>query len=575
MADDGLPTGSTVTQWWTVFSGPGTVSFSNPTSVTTTATFSLAGVYVLQLTASDTQLTGSAQTTVTVLAQNQPPVMTLPGGLVIQLPATALLPATVTDDGLPLGSTVTVTWSKVSGPGTVTFANPASASTTASFSNPGTYVLQLVASDTQLSTTGQTSVIVLPPAAPPPTVQLLSPADGLEITQPTGVTANVSNGAWQLQYALYNSSSASLNWVTIATGAGAVNGAIATFDPTLLLNGTYQLRLTSTDNLGQTSTATTTVTVARNMKVGVFSLAFNDLTVPLTGLPITITRSYDSRDKGVGDFGVGWRLSLSSIRLQKNRSLGLSWFEDVSDSLYTPQWCVTSTNSKLVTIAFPDGTVYKFQATMTPQCQTIESITNATLSFTQTLATAGTAGATLAPVNGGAIAFDGTLPGVVNALSADASGLYDPTTFRLTLANGVSYVIDQTLGVTSITDTNGNTLTINSNGITSSTGVNVPFVRDSQGRITKITDPNSKSLTYTYNGADLASVTDRQSNTTTSGYAPGDYLNSITTPNGVQALTNSYDSSGRLTGSVDGLNGSISYNHNIQNRTETVSDRMG
>jgi hypothetical protein len=34
-------------------------------------------------------------------------------------------------------------WSMVSGPGTVTFANPAALSTTATFSIPGTYVLRL------------------------------------------------------------------------------------------------------------------------------------------------------------------------------------------------------------------------------------------------------------------------------------------------------------------------------------------------------------------------------------------------------------------------------------------------
>ena len=38
-----------------------------------------------------------------------------------------------TDDGLPAGSTVAVTWSKQSGPGTVTFAAPSAVATTASF----------------------------------------------------------------------------------------------------------------------------------------------------------------------------------------------------------------------------------------------------------------------------------------------------------------------------------------------------------------------------------------------------------------------------------------------------------
>jgi hypothetical protein len=45
------------------------------------------------------------------------------------------------------GSTPVVTWKMYSGPGTVTFGNTAQAATTASFSQPGTYILMFSASD--------------------------------------------------------------------------------------------------------------------------------------------------------------------------------------------------------------------------------------------------------------------------------------------------------------------------------------------------------------------------------------------------------------------------------------------
>jgi len=58
--------------------------------------------------------------------------------------------------------------------------------------------------------------------------------------------------------------------------------------------------------------------VSRNRKLGFFTISFNDLTVPMPGLPIQIVRTYDSRQKDiVGDFGPGWALSLANIRLQK------------------------------------------------------------------------------------------------------------------------------------------------------------------------------------------------------------------------------------------------------------------
>jgi hypothetical protein len=69
----------------------------------------------------------------------------------IALPGNANLNGSVSDDGLPASSTMTTTWTKVSGPGTVTFANPNVTGTAAAFSEAGTYVLRLTANDSQLS----------------------------------------------------------------------------------------------------------------------------------------------------------------------------------------------------------------------------------------------------------------------------------------------------------------------------------------------------------------------------------------------------------------------------------------
>jgi hypothetical protein len=46
---------------------------------------------------------------------------------------------------LPLGAALASAWTKVSGPGNVTFTSPSSASTGATFSTAGTYVLRLTA----------------------------------------------------------------------------------------------------------------------------------------------------------------------------------------------------------------------------------------------------------------------------------------------------------------------------------------------------------------------------------------------------------------------------------------------
>jgi MYXO-CTERM domain-containing protein len=78
----------------------------------------------------------------------------------------AALNGTVMDDDAPvtLGN-VETTWSKQSGPGTVTFDDANAVDTTAAFSLPGTYVLTLAASDTEL--TGSDTVTVTVSAIDP------------------------------------------------------------------------------------------------------------------------------------------------------------------------------------------------------------------------------------------------------------------------------------------------------------------------------------------------------------------------------------------------------------------------
>ena len=97
---------------------------------------------------------------------NTAPVVNAGADQTVTLPATASLSGTATDDGLPYPpGTLTTTWSAVSGPGTVTFANPAAAATTATFSVAGTYTLRLTASDSALSSSDDIVITVNP--APP------------------------------------------------------------------------------------------------------------------------------------------------------------------------------------------------------------------------------------------------------------------------------------------------------------------------------------------------------------------------------------------------------------------------
>src|SRR5258708_2603664 len=228
---------------------------TNINQADTQALFTAVGQYTLKLTASDGQLSTSATVNVTVNPAppgNQAPVVSAGPNQTILLPAnTVTLNGSAQDDGLPAGSVLGVAWSEVSGPALVSFSAPSAAITTATFTSAGTYVLQLAANDSQFTSTSNVTIVVSagPVSGSGVTVQIVSPADGAVITTRTPVIANISGGSWTLEYALNGDDDLfNRTYTTIASGLGAVNNApIATFDPTLLLNGMYVIRLTSVD----------------------------------------------------------------------------------------------------------------------------------------------------------------------------------------------------------------------------------------------------------------------------------------------------------------------------------------
>ena len=130
-----------------------------------------------------------------VATVNSTPTVSAGSDKSVALPQSVSLQGTATDDALPLNSTLSVSWSKVSGPttggqaGTVTFANPSSAITTATFSRQGTYVLRLTATDGSLSATDDVTITV---TRANPTVSITSPQAGTALTLNTPVPVTVS-----------------------------------------------------------------------------------------------------------------------------------------------------------------------------------------------------------------------------------------------------------------------------------------------------------------------------------------------------------------------------------------------
>src|SRR5687767_13281191 len=85
--------------------------------------------------------------------------------------------------------------------------------------------------------------------------EITAPDDSATVTAPTNIMGTGSSTilqSYQLQYRLREDEDGT-NWVSFATGTSSViNGVLGVFDPTLLLNGIYEIRLQVTDTAGRT-----------------------------------------------------------------------------------------------------------------------------------------------------------------------------------------------------------------------------------------------------------------------------------------------------------------------------------
>ena len=480
---------------------------------------------------------------------NAAPVVSAGTPQTVILPSPAILSGAVTDDGLPAASTVSVTWTKVSGPGTVTFDNANQANTSAAFSVAGSYVLQLSATDGTLTTNSTVAITAInnPNWS---SGWIAAPLDKSTVTQPVPVTLipGITLTSGTLTYWPANSPQSVVTLSASTTGTGQ----ISTFDPTLLNNGKYFIVLSATNSLGATMTSQVYVTVAGDYKPGRVTATVTDLKVPATGLPITISRTYDSLTRGTSmDFGYGWKLG---IQVQ----MEVSPTADVTFTI----------NGQRRTFYFTPSTTFIPGYYVT--------------GFT---AEAGLFGSLTAPYDncGGTPGAPIPLQRVGNvfqcALNNNGAG-YQPTTYQYTDAYGRVYAIGSDGNLQSLKDLNANTLTVSPSGISSTTGLNVPFVRDTQGRITRITDPLGNQYNYTYDtNGNLSTLTLPPSPPTvllpvTYTYDTTRLLLSGLDPRG-KTVTTEYYTDGKLKSVTDAENQKTSFVYDVPANKTTVTNPDG
>ncbi|PYT22681.1 MAG: hypothetical protein DMG57_34495 [Acidobacteria bacterium] len=178
-----------------------------------------------------------------LVTTNKPPVVNAGPDFAITLPATASLGGYALDDSLPVG-TLTLAWSKASGPGTISFSNPASGYTTATFSQSGTYTLRLTASDGALSGSDDLVITVSDSTTPS------APSFSSFTATPGSITAGQSSTlAWTTSGA-----------TSVAITPGTFTSTAASGSTTVSPTATTTYTLTAS-NAGGSTNATATVTL--------------------------------------------------------------------------------------------------------------------------------------------------------------------------------------------------------------------------------------------------------------------------------------------------------------------------
>ncbi len=250
-----------LTALWSQLSGPGTVAFDDPAAMATTATFSMPGIYELQLNVSNNSAGSLATVTITV---EQAPAVTLAASPAITWPANQLiLTGTVVDDGLPVGNVLNQVWTQVSGPGTVSFDAPVQTDSltgtvitnqpmvTATFSAPGTYTIQLAADDGLGTNQAQVAVFV----NGPPMVSLTNPTNTavLALSAPVALQAEaISLTGVITNVAFFDGT----DLLGLGTALEDGTNYVFTWPATNLTVSTHYLTAIATDNNGLSGTST-------------------------------------------------------------------------------------------------------------------------------------------------------------------------------------------------------------------------------------------------------------------------------------------------------------------------------
>lgn len=276
----GTVTGELTSSQWSQVSGPNTANIADATNLTTEVTGLMEGVYVFELSATNTGGTTTATVTITVKAPSAPqaPVVHAGADQAVTLPQTSALL-----NGVVTGTDYDAEWTQINGPNTAVIVNVNSASTEVSNLIEGVYTFVLTATNAGGTNTDTVTITVHPEQVEAPAVDLGS-NDNISVTLPTNSVS--------LSAAISAGIANSILWSQVSGPNTATIEAPEQLDTKIsgLVQGVYEFRIIVSNGAGS-DTATVTITVNAAAVQAPVVDAGDDQTITLPVNSITLIAS--------------------------------------------------------------------------------------------------------------------------------------------------------------------------------------------------------------------------------------------------------------------------------------------
>lgn len=249
-----------------------------------------------------------------------------------------------------------------------------------------------------------------------------------------------------------------------------------------------------------------------NMGTGNYIYQYKDLFIPGRGLPLSISRTYNSMDAYSGPFGSGWTFNYNVNLVVTGSGDVVVMREDGRRDTYKLN---------------PDGTYSP-------------------------------------PLS------------IFDILVKNPDGTYtlerkDQIKYDFTSGGKLFNIIDKNGNQISLTYT-GNDLT----KVTDASGRELVFAYDATGRIISITDPMGRIWSYSYDiNGNLVQFSNPMGGQFRYAYDANHWMTSIIDPRGNQIMANTYDSGGRVISQSNAFGSIYTYNYDVVNRKTTETDPFG